>query len=124
MTEGTGHGPKHPHPHGDVSVPGGQEPVRKESVRPEPVEREKSVERRDAVEEKRPIGQERPAGPTGSADQPPVGPGDDSGSVPPEFQYLVRGQVIHRGGLPVEGALVRAFHKELAHRGRPWGVND
>lgn len=32
---------------------------------------------------------------------------------PPEFQYLVRGQVLYRGGLPIPGLMVRAFHREL-----------
>lgn len=31
----------------------------------------------------------------------------------PEFQYLVRGQVLYRGGLPIPGLVVRAFHREL-----------
>lgn len=31
----------------------------------------------------------------------------------PEFQYLVRGQVLYRGGLPIPGLIVRAFHREL-----------
>jgi hypothetical protein len=32
---------------------------------------------------------------------------------PPEFQYLVRGQVLYSGGLPIPGLIVRAFHREL-----------
>lgn len=32
---------------------------------------------------------------------------------PPEFQYLVRGQVLYSGGLPIPGLMVRAFHREL-----------
>lgn len=31
----------------------------------------------------------------------------------PEFQFLVRGQVLYRGGLPIPGLMVRAFHREL-----------
>ncbi len=31
----------------------------------------------------------------------------------PEFQYLVRGQVLYRRGLPIPGLTVRAFHREL-----------
>lgn len=31
----------------------------------------------------------------------------------PEFQYLVRGQILYRGGLPIPGVMVRAFHREL-----------
>lgn len=31
----------------------------------------------------------------------------------PEFQFLVRGQVLYRGGLPIPGLTVRAFHREL-----------
>jgi len=33
--------------------------------------------------------------------------------TPPEFQYLVRGQVLYRGGLPIPNLMVRAFHREL-----------
>ena len=38
-------------------------------------------------------------------------PHDDD--IAPEFQYLVRGQVLYRGGLPIPGLTVRAFHREL-----------
>lgn len=31
----------------------------------------------------------------------------------PGFQYLVRGQVLYRGGLPISGLTVRAFSREL-----------
>ena len=33
--------------------------------------------------------------------------------TPPEFQYLVRGQVLYRRGLPIPDLIVRAFHREL-----------
>jgi hypothetical protein len=36
---------------------------------------------------------------------------EDDGA--PEFQYLVRGQVLYRKGLPITGLTVRAFHREL-----------
>ncbi|MCS6317965.1 MAG: hypothetical protein H8K05_09380, partial [Nitrospira sp.] len=35
---------------------------------------------------------------------------DDSA---PEFQYVVRGQVLYRGGLPIPNLTVRVFHREL-----------
>ena len=37
----------------------------------------------------------------------------DSDALPPEFEFLVRGQVIYKAGLPIEGVTVRAVHKEL-----------
>jgi hypothetical protein len=33
--------------------------------------------------------------------------------APPEFPYLVRGQILYRGGLPIPGLIVRAFHRDL-----------
>ncbi|MDB6169903.1 MAG: hypothetical protein JWM88_2767, partial [Verrucomicrobia bacterium] len=33
--------------------------------------------------------------------------------LPPEFQYLARGQVLYRGGLPIANLTVRAFHRDL-----------
>lgn len=52
---------------------------------------------------------ERP-GDGGGKDDPPDRRPDDR---PPEFEYLVRGQVLYRHGLPILGREVRAFHVML-----------
>ena len=53
-----------------------------------------------------PVQPTRPSSPTPSAPPPP-------GNVPKEFQFLVRGQVLFRDGLPVPDLTVRAFNKEI-----------
>lgn len=54
---------------------------------------------------------------TGKVDERTAGALNDAISseqdTPPEFLYLVRGQVLYRGGLPIPGLMVRAFHREL-----------
>jgi hypothetical protein len=42
----------------------------------------------------------------------PAPPRKDS-KIPKEFQFLVRGQVVYRDGLPIPGLVVRAFNKEI-----------
>jgi hypothetical protein len=101
MTEGTGHGPEQVRPDGELPVSPGHEQVEGNAV-----EQERSAQPPEPADKP-------PGGPGGPADRPPGGPGDDRSDVPPEFKYLVRGQVIYRGGLPVESLLVRAFNKEL-----------
>ncbi len=50
-------------------------------------------------------GGERPGGPPGEG---PVGAAPMA-----EAEYLVRGQVLYRGGLPIAGLVVRAVHRDL-----------
>jgi hypothetical protein len=54
---------------------------------------------------------------TGEVDQPTADRLNEAvaplGDVPQELQYLVRGQVLYRGGLPIPTLTVRAFHRAM-----------
>jgi hypothetical protein len=46
-------------------------------------------------------------------DEPPDDGRDDGEEPPDEFEYLVRGQVLYRRGLPISGHVVEAVHRRL-----------
>ena len=60
---------------------------------------------------------QRPDRGTGSSAGGPTDtlPPQSDNTIPPEFQFLVRGQVVYKGGLPLADISVRAFNKELRY---------